>query len=279
MPLRTASALGRKATLRTRIRDAIYSRYAKRLSGQLEGRPRPRHIGFVVDGNRRWAKSVGLSTVDGHRAGAEKIKTLLRWCDEQGIRHVTLYLLSTENLNRGPEELKPLMEIIEGVVNDLAADGNPWPVEIIGTLDMLPGDMARNLKTAAARTQGRRSGAQVNAAIGYGGRQEIVDAVRSLMLEHAATGRGMRELAEEVNPALISEHLYTQAQPDPEIIIRTSGEQRISGFLLWQSAEADLHFADCYWPALRYVDFLRALRSFADRRQVAGRFPSLGSIH
>jgi short-chain Z-isoprenyl diphosphate synthase len=248
------------------LRDLLYSVYERRLAATLAGKPHPRHVGVIVDGNRRWAREMGyVDPNDGHRVGAAKIKDLLRWCDDAGVEVVTLWLLSTDNLGRPAAELAPLLQIIENLAGELAEEGNPWRLQIVGALDLLPAATAETLKAAAERTLGRAGGAQVNMAVGYGGRREIADAVRSLLHEHARAGTPIEELAEALDVDHIAEHLYTRGQPDPDLVIRTSGEQRLSGFLLWQSAHSEFYFCDAFWPGFRRVDFLRALRSYASR--------------
>jgi short-chain Z-isoprenyl diphosphate synthase len=250
-------------------RDLVYDLYERRLTRKLRGVPVPRHVGVILDGNRRWAKSVGATTKDGHQAGADKIEDLLRWCDEAGVEVVTLWLLSTDNLARADTELQALLRIIENVVVDLAREGNPWTLNIVGALDLLPAETSHALKAAAETTAGR-PGAVVNIAVCYGGRQEIADAVRSLLQAHAAQGASIEEVAEFLDVEHIAEHLYTKGQPDPDLIIRTSGEQRLGGFLLWQSARSEFYFCEAYWPAFRHVDFLRALRDFGNRQRRFG---------
>ncbi|GAB3284232.1 isoprenyl transferase [Parasphingorhabdus pacifica] len=243
--------------------------YERRLLRKLDGARSPRHVGVILDGNRRWAKEAGLDVDLGHRAGARKIEDLLGWCREAQVEVVTLWLLSTDNLNRTNEEIDLLMEIISGVVDDLTAPSTPWRVRIVGALERLPTEMAARLSSAALRTEGR-SGMQVNVAVGYGGRQEIADAVRKLLQQHAEAGTSIEELAESVDVEHIGEHLYTSGQPDPDLLIRTSGEQRLSGFMLWQSAHSEFWFCEAYWPEFRRVDFLRALREFAARHRRFG---------
>lgn len=254
-----------------RLRDLAYSVYERRLSTVLRDKPRPRHVGVMCDGNRRWAKEMGyVDPNDGHRVGAARIKELLRWCDQAGIGHVTLWLLSTDNLARPAAELDPLLQIIEDLATELAEDGQPWRLRMVGALDLLPGHHATALKAAEERTVGRTGGAQVNIAVGYGGRREIADAVRSLLQEHARAGGTLEELAEVLDVDHIAEHLYTRGLPDPDLVIRTSGEQRLSGFLLWQSAHSEFYFCDANWPEFRHIDFLRALRSYANRQRRFG---------
>ena len=253
------------------LRDLVYSVYERRLAKRLVGKPHPRHVGVIVDGNRRWAREMGyVDPNDGHRVGAAKIEELLRWCDEARVEVVTLWLLSTDNLSRPADELDPLLKIIENLATDLAAEGSPWRLHMVGALDLLPAPTAAALKAAEERTANRTGGARVNMAVGYGGRREIADAVRSLLHEHAKAGTPIEELAEILDVDHISEHLYTKGQPDPDLLIRTSGEQRLSGFLLWQSAHSEFYFCDAYWPGFRRVDFLRALRSYASRQRRYG---------
>ncbi|HVB26783.1 MAG TPA: isoprenyl transferase [Mycobacteriales bacterium] len=252
------------------MRDLLYSVYERRLLRRLAGAPRPRHVGVILDGNRRWARATGATDPShGHRRGADKITDLLAWCRESGVEVVTLWLLSTDNLTRPSAELDPLLRIIEATVAELAAPQAPWRVNPVGSLDLLPDATARGLKEAADATTGK-AGLLVNVAVGYGGRREIADAVRALLAEQAAQGTSIDELAQLIDVEHIAEHLYTRGQPDPDLVIRTSGEQRLSGFLLWQSAHSEFYFCDAYWPDFRKVDFLRALRAYAERERRFG---------
>ncbi|QYJ05755.1 isoprenyl transferase [Nocardioides panacisoli] len=228
----------------------------------------PQHVGVMLDGNRRWARAVGRDTAHGHRAGAANIEPFLGWCEEIGIEVVTLWLLSTDNVNRSLHELEPLLEIIADVVDSLA-DAGRWRLHLVGALDLLPAATAERLKLAAARTE-EVDGLLVNVAVGYGGRREIADAVRSLLTEHAEKGTTLEELAQLIDVEHIAEHLYTKGQPDPDLVIRTSGEQRLGGFLLWQSAKSEFYFCEAYWPEFRRVDFLRAIRAYAHRERRFG---------
>jgi short-chain Z-isoprenyl diphosphate synthase len=250
------------------VREAVYRSYERRVEHSLPTDNIPRHVGVILDGNRRWARAMGLADVNtGHQAGADKITELLHWCTEAGVEHVTLWMLSTDNLNRPARELEPLLEIIERTVQQLAAAG--WHVRAVGAMDLLPDKTRRVLKNAEEATSAS-PGLVVNVAVGYGGRREIADAVRSLLLEQAGKGTSIEELAEILDVEHIAEHLYTRGQPDPDLVIRTSGEQRLSGFLLWQSAHSEFHFCEVHWPDFRKVDFLRALRSYAARHRRFG---------
>ncbi|BDH56142.1 short-chain Z-isoprenyl diphosphate synthase [Tsukamurella sp. PLM1] len=252
-----------------------YALYERRLVGELtaayrNGAQRPRHVAVLCDGNRRWARAAGFTDVShGYRMGAKKIAEMLEWCDEAGVELATIYLLSTENLRRDPDELSALLEIITDVVEEISGPDKNWSVKIVGAMDLLPADAARRLTAAAEGTEGR-TGTHVNVAVGYGGRKEIVDAVQSLLRDRLDEGLSGRELVDAVTVEGIDQHLYTKGQPDPDLVIRTSGEQRLSGFLLWQSAYSEIWFTEAYWPEFRRVDFLRALRDYAARHRRFG---------
>ena len=254
--------------LRDKLRGLLVRLYARRVEGHLDHAQVPKHIGVIVDGNRRWAKAAGSTPAQGHRAGADKIEEFLGWCSETDVEVVTLWLFSTDNFGRPQEELRPLFEIIEDTVRALAADDR-WRVHHVGALDMLPQGMQRTIKEAEEATA-HRQGILVNVAIGYGGRQEIADAVRSMLLDASDKGTALEELAEAVDVEMIGRHLYTGDQPDPDLVIRTSGEQRLSGFMLWQTAHSEYYFCEVFWPAFRKVDFLRALRDYAARHRRYG---------
>ena len=250
------------------VRQLLYRAYQRRVAAGLPPSAVPRHIGVLMDGNRRWARAIGAGTSHGHQRGADKIPEFLGWCEEVGVEVVTLWMLSPDNLTRPPEELGPLIEIIEDAVSSLAATKR-WRVHPVGALDLLPEATAHRLKLAEEETR-EITGLHVNVAIGYGGRREIADAVRSLLQEHSAKGTSIEELAEILDVEHIAQHLYTRGQPDPDLVIRTSGEQRLSGFLLWQSAHSEFYFCEALWPDFRKVDFLRALRAYAERNRRFG---------
>jgi short-chain Z-isoprenyl diphosphate synthase len=246
----------------------LYPAYESRMVKALPADRIPQHVGVMLDGNRRWARAVGADTAHGYQAGAANIEPLLDWCEEVGVKVVTLWLLSTDNLNRPPEQLAGLLAIIEGAVATLAEAGR-WRLHPVGALDLLPAATAARLKAAADATQDA-PGLLVNIAVGYGGRREIADAVRALLQEQASQGMTLEELAEVIDVEHIAEHLYTKGQPDPDLVIRTSGEQRLGGFLLWQSAHSEFYFCEAYWPDFRRVDFLRAIRAYAQRERRFG---------
>lgn len=249
----------------------LYPLYEARLRLELKGLPQPRHVAVMCDGNRRWAREAGFEDVShGHRVGARKIGEMVRWCRDTKVELVTVYLLSTENLRRSPEELGMLLDIIADVVDELAQPDNNCRVRLVGHLDLLPAEVAQRISHAVETTRDH-TGVSVNVAVGYGGRQEIVDAVRDLVEHEVAAGTPAEQIADKVTVNSISRHLYTSGQPDPDLVIRTSGEQRLSGFLLWQAAYSEIWFTDTYWPAFRRIDFLRALREYSKRTRRFGK--------
>lgn len=252
-------------------RALLYRIYERRLAAEIARGPLPRHVGVILDGNRRWAKATGFEdAAEGHRRGAAKIDELLRWCTEFGIPVVTLWLLSTENLqSRDPAELEALLGIIEDKVRDLASDER-WRIHALGNLEILPASTVEVLREVERRTEGHGA-RDLNVAVGYGGRQEIVDAFRQMLLEYRDKGLDLAEVAQRVSTEEIERFLYTAGLPDPDLIIRTSGEVRLSGFLLWQSAHSEFFFCDPYWPDFRKIDFLRALRDYQHRQRRFGR--------
>lgn len=256
-----------------RLKEPMYRLYEMRLRQGLAASKSelPRHIAVLCDGNRRWARDAGHDDVSyGYRVGATKIAEMLRWCQDAGIEMATVYLLSTENLRREPEELSALIGIITDVVEEICTPANRWSVRTVGDLQLLGEESARRLRDAVESTNGHGD-FHVNVAVGYGGRQEIVDAVRSLLSKELANGATAERLIDAVTADAISENLYTSGQPDPDLVIRTSGEQRLSGFLLWQSAYSEMWFTEAYWPEFRRVDFLRALRDYTARHRRYGR--------
>ncbi len=249
----------------------LYSTYEARLLAELDRERLPHHVAVMADGNRRWARmnAPDQPLVVGYRAGAAKLQEFVRWCDEVGIQVVTLWVLSTDNFQRGKaDELAPLLDVIQQLVTDLGSDGR-WRVQVVGDLALLPAAMADSLRATEASTA-ENNGIHVNVAIAYGGRHELRDAVRGLLRAEAERGTDLATLAETLEMDHIAEHLYTRGQPDPDLIIRTSGEQRMSGFLIWQSVHSEFYFCEALWPDFRKVDFLRALRSFTQRERRFG---------
>lgn len=252
-------------------RGPLYQLYERRLRRGLQPENLPRHVAMIIDGNRRWAKALGLArAADGHREGADRVRDFLVWCDDLGIGMVTLYLLSADNLgSRSPDELDDLVAIIADLAHDVSSYRD-WRVQHMGAANLLPAALASVIRDAEARTA-THNGMHINLAVGYGGRKEITDAMRSIVAAHHAEGRSLEDLAETISPELIAEHLYTGGLPDPDLVIRTSGEQRLSDFMLWQSAHSEFYFVEALGPDLRRVDFLRALRDYQGRQRRFGR--------
>ncbi len=250
----------------------LYRLYDKRIASELVPDDRiPGHIGVITDGNRRWAKEFGTTTENGHRAGADKIVEFLGWCGDVGVEVVTLYVLSKDNLARSEAEVAVLTEIIADMV-DTIADTAGYSVNLVGELSLLPEQLRMRLVSAEQRsTAAPEQRVRVNVAVGYGGRQEIVDALRSWLQSTRESGADLDTAIADLSEEQISQHLYTKGQPDPDLIIRTSGEQRLSGFMMWQSAYSEFYFCEAYWPDFRKTDFLRALRNFSQRSRRFGK--------
>lgn len=248
----------------------LYRLYEWRLRREIDPARVPNHVAMIVDGNRRWAKlRLQERASVGHRAGAQKIPEFLEWCERSGVAIVTLYLLSADNLaNRANEELEDLFEIIAGLATELATHDN-WRVKHVGSDTQLPEALRDALHTAEASTTDN-TGLHINLAVGYGGRSEITEAVRKVIAEHHAQGGTIETLAETLSPDSIGENLWTSGQPDPDLVIRTSGEQRLSDFMIWQSAHSEFYFVEALYPDLREVDLLRALRDYSRRSRRYG---------
>jgi short-chain Z-isoprenyl diphosphate synthase len=259
-------------SVRDSIKAPLYRVYEKRLLDGLDRSRLPRHIGVIHDGHRRYARASGLPDYTAsYRAGMAKFEEFLHWTDELEIQAVTCWLLSTENLRRPPEELDPYFNVLIELFSRIpdAVQHHDVQVRFIGSLDLLPSRLVEAAKHLEERCPvGSR---RVTIALAYGGRQEIADATRDLVTRLATTGVDPSEIAAGIDADAIAEHLYTAGLPDPDLVIRTSGEARLSGFLLWQAAYAEYSFVDVYWPAFRRVDFLRALRDFTRRDRRYGR--------
>lgn len=250
--------------------NLLYEVYEYRLAHSLPRERMPLHIGVILDGNRRWARAQEADASEGHRVGASKVLEFLTWAQEMDVKVVTLWMLSTDNMSRDETEIAQLIDIIADTVDELAVE-QKYRINIVGDMSLFPPEFVSRVRAASAKTMGLEDSMQVNVAVGYGGRRELVDAVRSLLDEAAAEGRTLNEVASSLTDEDITAHLYTKGQPDPDLIIRTSGEQRLSGFMMWQSTHSEYYFCDTYWPDFRRVDFLRALRSYAQRERRLGR--------
>jgi short-chain Z-isoprenyl diphosphate synthase len=253
----------------------IYRIYEHRLLQQVRAFPIPSHIALILDGNRRFGRQNNLSHPnDIYMAGANKLDDLLDWCMELAVPAITLWVFSTENRKRRPEEVTGILGAVETKLRSLACDhqfhSRQIRVRAVGRLELLPASTLDVVRTAEAVTKDYR-GMQLTIAAAYGGREEIVDAVRGFLREQLAQSRSLDEAIELVTPEAIAGSLYAPDLPDPDLIIRTSGEIRLSGFLLWQSVSSEFYFTDVYWPAFRRTDFLRAVRAFQQRQRRFGK--------
>ena len=250
----------------------VYRLYESNLNSQIEGGPIPGHIGIILDGNRRWAQNHRLTVDLGHTQGADVVERLLDWCHEIGIKSITLYVLSTENLNRSSEEVAELFRLIEERLRRLLNDERIYKYKVrvkgIGKFDLLPPEMREILDEVEKKTASFE-GHFLNIAVAYGGRTEITDSVRGIAED---VKKGLLS-PDDITEETIAQRLYTShlPNPEPDLIIRTSGEERMSGFLLWQGAYSELVFLDVYWPAFRKIDLLRAVRIYQRRQRRLGR--------
>ena len=253
----------------------LYTLYERHLLRAVSGLPMPQHVGIILDGNRRSARERGVNeNHEIYSLGAQKLDEVLDWCDELRIAAVTLWVCSTENLRRSPEEVSGILGAIEeklgALANDPAIHRRRVRVRAAGKLGLLPESTAAVIRQAEEATASYDS-MTLTIAVAYGGREEIVDAVRSLIRDKARECQNFGDIEEQVTSDSIAQYLYAPDLPDPDLIIRTSGEIRLSGFLLWQSAFSEFYFSDVYWPQFRKIDFLRAIRAFQQRRRRFGR--------
>ena len=256
------------------LRRPLYRLYERRLLAEIKVNPLPRHVGIILDGNRRHGRVNGLTDPIGiYEPGARKLDDVLDWCSDLAIPAVTLWVCSTDNLARPPEQVSGILAAVESKLRALATDprihARRVHVDAIGRLDLLPPGMLEAIANAK-RATAEYGNLLLTIAIGYGGREEIIDAVRALLSEHRE-GTSLEEMIARVTPETLQRYLYMPHAPDPDLIIRTSGEIRLSGFLLWQSAYSEFYFADVYWPDFRKIDLLRAIRSFQNRNRRFGR--------
>ena len=253
----------------------VYRAYAARLRAEVLAHPVPHHVALIMDGNRRWARELGLHGVrDGHSHGADKAIELLDWCSAIGIREVTLWALSLENLERPAEEVAAITEIARETLDALAQRDRvrrmQMSLQVIGRRDLLPERLREAAERGEAETRGR-TGLRVTLALGYSGRDELVEAARAAVRSLVAEGTAPEALADALTAERLAAQLYTSGSSDPDLIIRTSGEVRLSGFLPWQSAYSEFYFCDAYWPAFREIDLLRAVRTYQQRARRFGR--------
>ena len=262
---------------RGRMLAPLYRFYEHRLLRQVRASPVPRHIGLILDGNRRFGRRYNLSHPDDiYMAGANKLDDLLDWCIELDIPAITLWVFSTQNGKRPPEEVTGILIAIERKLKSLAADrefhSRRIRVRAVGRLELLPSTTLGALRAAEAATEDY-SGMHLTIAAAYGGREEIVDAVRGFLRKELAHDRTLREAIELVTPEAIGRSLYAPDLPDPDLIIRTAGERRVSNFLLWQGAYAEMLVSETLWPDFGVDDLKAALADYASRVRRFGARP------
>jgi short-chain Z-isoprenyl diphosphate synthase len=249
-----ASADSASAVLRSPDAEAAPPR-----AGQV-----PRHLAVILDGNRRWARQCRLPDIEAYRVGAARVHDLITWCEEAGIAFVTVWALSLDNLHRGTAAVDEIVQTVTEGLRVMAARGR-WRIRAIGALDQISPHQAAALHALDQQTRGFR-GVTLNVAIAYSGRSDIVNAVRALVQHQAG-----QEREEAVTETRLAQHLSTAGQPDIDLVIRTSGEQRLSGFMPWQTAEAELYFTPTSWPDFARAHFDQALHWYAHRDRRFGR--------
>jgi tritrans,polycis-undecaprenyl-diphosphate synthase [geranylgeranyl-diphosphate specific] len=252
------------------ISDAAYQAYERRLLREVSRGPVPHHVAIIMDGNRRFAQEIGLATQEGHERGKDRLEDVLEWCLDVGVRILTVYAFSMENVDREDEEVQQLMRLFaenfRRVGDDERVHRHRIKVRVFGKREMLPKDVQDAIAYAEKRTEDYDA-YRFNLAVAYGGRQEIVEAIRDVVRDAKAG----RVDVDDIDERFFSKRLYTADLPDPDLVLRTSGEERISNFLLWQLAYSELYFVDVYWPGFRKIDFLRAIRSYQLRQRRYGK--------
>jgi short-chain Z-isoprenyl diphosphate synthase len=256
------------------MRSFLYYLYAQRLLRQIRGRRVPRHLGIILDGNRRYALERGVPDLrEAYALGAQKLDEVLEWCAEVRIPAVSLWVFSTDNFRRPATEISGILSALESKLTRLAeyprAHHLGLRVRAVGKLDLLPDSTLAAIRAAEAATAGNQT-LQLTFAVAYGGRQEITDAMQAMLRDKTKQGEDVQTIIEGITEETIRQYLYAPDLPDPDLIIRTSGEIRLSGFLLWQSAYSEFYFCDAHWPAFRKVDFLRAVRAYQERERRFG---------
>jgi tritrans,polycis-undecaprenyl-diphosphate synthase [geranylgeranyl-diphosphate specific] len=251
------------------IAELAYKAYEQRLFNTVKNGPIPKHIAIIMDGNRRFAREYGLNDAEGHKKGKEKVEEVLNWCLELNIKVLTVYAFSTENFKRSNEEIEELMQIfynaLENAINDERIYRNKVRIKIIGRKDLIPKFLVEKIERLEELTKDFTN-FYFNIALAYGGREEIISAIKKIA---GMVKDGKLEI-EDITEQKVSENMYTQDIPDPDLLLRTSGEERISNFLLWQIAYSEIYFSDVYWPTFKKLDFLRAIHSFQLRKRRFG---------
>ncbi len=258
------------------VKSPIYRLYESRLAKESENWTKPEHVGIILDGNRRYAKSLGLSNIIvGHELGADKLFEVMGWCTEFNIKVISIWIFSLDNFSRGKDEVDAILALIERKTKEYTADNDDVhkkqvQVHYIGKLELLPQSLRDAISEMESATKNYNS-QFLNVAVAYGGREEIINACKSFLLDQKKRGIDMDEVIQSLEPDKLKPYLYTANNPDPDLIIRTSGEVRLSGFLLWQSVYSEYYFCNTHWPQFRKIDFLRALRSYHLRKRRFGR--------
>ncbi len=255
--------------------NLVYRWYERKLETEVRRGAVPRHVGVLPDGNRRFARFAEMKSVDeGHRTGAETLSRLVQWCDDLEIPVITIWVLSTDNFERPAEELAGIFGLVEegvdGLLEAQSKSARPRRIRSVGRRELIPPSTLAAIERIERETA-EYSGGELIIAVGYGGREEIVDAVRRMLSDRIARGESLEGIASGLAADEIAGYLYAPDVPDPDLIIRTSGELRLSGFMLWQSVYSEYYFCDVFWPAFRRIDFLRALRSYGQRQRRRGR--------
>lgn len=255
--------------LKELVLTPAYRAYQNRLESEIENGPIPKCVGIIMDGNRRWAKGKGRLLWEGHRKGKTKVKEFLEWCMDTGVKNVVLYSFSAENFRRNSLEVIELMRLFKEGFEELSKEPTIMEkgvrIRVIGNLQLLPADVQETIKLVEKKTRNNKN-YELAFAIAYGGREEILHACRSI----ARNVRDGTIKIDDINEKLFSKNLYASDIPDPDMVIRTSGEQRLSGFLPWQATYSELFFVDVHWPAFRKIDFLRLIRSYQQRERRTG---------
>jgi short-chain Z-isoprenyl diphosphate synthase len=257
------------------VKRPFYRIYERRMEALVGKWQLPHHIGIIMDGNRRFARMSGMADSRfGHQRGAEKLREVLNWCYEVGIPVVTVWSFSLDNFQRDTTEVEALLQLFEDKTREMMdhsdVHDNNVRVRYIGKLELLPDSLRKAIGAVEEATAGYEK-FRLNIAMAYGGREEITEAFQRFLADQAEQGKDLREVAENFEEKAIEPYLYTCGLPEPDLILRTSGEVRLSGFLLWQSAYSEFYFCDSNWPAFRKIDFLRALRAYHERQRRFGR--------
>jgi tritrans,polycis-undecaprenyl-diphosphate synthase [geranylgeranyl-diphosphate specific] len=253
-----------------KMANPAYKPYEAELEKEVRAGGIPEHVAIIMDGNRRYAREVmGEEASQGHVKGKDKFEEVTRWCLDLGVKYLTVYAFSVENFSRSQEEVDMLMDLISSALIELADSEEVQRyrprIRVIGDRSIIPENLYKAVEYAENKTKDY-DGCCLSIAIAYGGRQEIVGAVREISRK---VKEGEIDI-DDINEEMLSDHLSTREIPDPDLVLRTSGEVRVSNFLLWQIAYSELYFTDVYWPGFRRIDLLRAIRTYQQRKRRYG---------